>query len=259
MFGDLLYKFTKIGARVRVNADERSGRFIIDIRHDRTGEYFDLTLDPRVVLPCVVDARTDMRHLLLMSRNHESEQANKFLCGFDERHWFVAAVPDGSASTVVTAMEALKPFVVRNAEARRRIRARHRLRRRNAAFIRQGEWFFLPAPDARIDPKLVLRNEPLRRGGGKAHMVEELVRSGGETVYVSRYAPNGITTAAYAQLHPRLHQQFRWQVMRRNAMVLVRGRVRHPDHATLRLHCWHEVALNRESEASGMLNMAFLD
>jgi len=42
----------------------------------------------------------------------------KFLCGHDERHWFVAAVPGRGVSNVRTAMEALKPAAVRLESAR---------------------------------------------------------------------------------------------------------------------------------------------
>jgi hypothetical protein len=34
--------------------------------------------------------------------------------------------------------------------------------------------------------------------------------------------------------------------MTRDAVVYVRGRVRHDDHATIRLHDWHRVYLNSE-------------
>ena len=41
----------------------------------------------------------------------------------------------------------------------------HRNRRRNEAFIRQGEWFFVPMRrNIAASPLLILRNEPLRRG-----------------------------------------------------------------------------------------------
>ncbi len=65
----------------------------------------------------------------------------KFLCGHDERDWFAAAVPETSGvATVSTAMEALKPQEVLAAQAGKGLKARHRNRRHNKAFIRQGEW-----------------------------------------------------------------------------------------------------------------------
>ena len=45
-------------------------------------------------------------------------EKNKFLCGHDERHWFVAAVPGRSVATVRSAMEALKPPGIAAREAR---------------------------------------------------------------------------------------------------------------------------------------------
>jgi len=47
--------------------------------------------------------------------------------------------------------------------------------------------------------------------------------------------------------------------MQRNAGVYVRGRIRHPDHATIRLHGWHRVLMNTESQAKAMRSVAFLD
>ena len=104
---------------------------------------------------------------VLMSR--EVNGKHKFLCGHDERHWFVAAVPEAAAvSTVATAMEALKPFDVRRLQDRLAVKPRKRNRRRNEAFVRQGEWFFVPVASS-FQPKksLILTNEPLRRGAGK--------------------------------------------------------------------------------------------
>ena len=145
----------------------------------------------------MVDVEARDRHLLLMIRQQvgRKEEKHKFLCGHDERDWFVAAVPQGS--TVRTAMEALKPQEVQAAQARKGLKARHRNRRHNAAFIRQGEWFFIPEPELVVDKKLVLRNEPLARAGGKPHWAEFLYRSGGETVYVSRDYPQGLTEPEY--------------------------------------------------------------
>ena len=47
--------------------------------------------------------------------------------------------------------------------------------------------------------------------------------------------------------------------MQRNPLVYVRGRVRHPDHATINLRGWHRVVMNTESQARAMRNVAFLD
>ena len=47
--------------------------------------------------------------------------------------------------------------------------------------------------------------------------------------------------------------------MRRNPTVLVKGRVTHPDHATVTLDIWHEVIPNTESQAIAFRDVAFLD
>ena len=127
----------------------------------------------------------------------EGDEKPKFLCGHDERHWFVAAVPESApVGTVRAAKEALKPAEVRTAQARMRARAEARNRRKNAAFRRQGEWFFVPEPRLKVDETLVLRDEPITRGnGGKPHRCEFCYRTGGETVYVCSRHPNGVRRA----------------------------------------------------------------
>src|SRR5438874_10650679 len=82
-------------------------------------------------------------------------QKSKFLCGHGERHWFVAAVPESArgVSGVVEAMRALQPDGVRDAVAQ--TRPKDPLRRKNAAYVRQGEWFFVPAPDLVVDTDAV--------------------------------------------------------------------------------------------------------
>src|SRR5262245_8419234 len=124
---------------------------------------------------------------------------------------------------------------------------KYRDRRSNAARIRQGEWFFVPAPHARVEPLLVLRNEPIARGGGKPRVCEELYRFGGETVYVSPGAPNGLTDQQYRALSDGERNRWIWRVMRRNPKVYVRGLVRHIDHKTVVLYGWHEVLSNTEN------------
>lgn len=137
-----------------------------------------------------------------------------------------------------------------------------RNRRKNAAFLRQGEWFFLPVPDIAIEDALVLKNEPLRRGnGGKPHWAEFCYRTGGETVHVCSRYPNGVTAAKYRTILStnKGAQSWGWRTMQRNPGVYVRGRIRHPDHATVNLHGWHQVVMNTENQSRAMRNVAFLD
>lgn len=134
-------------------------------------------------------------------------------------------------------------------------------KRRTAGYVRQGEWFFVPRPNVAVQDFLIHKNEPLRRGRGKPHIAEFLYRSGGYTVYVSRQYPNGLTEKEYRDLitHNPGAKKFAWRTMRRNATVLVKGRISHPDHATIVLDIWHEVVPNTESESVAFRDVAFLD
>ena len=263
-------QFARMGARLRVREGPiswrvREGGFAVDVGRDQHGTFFDVVAIPGFHQEVeVVDVEARDRHLLLMIRQQvdRKEEKHKFLCGHDERDWFVAAVPEtGGVATVRTAKEALKPQEVQAAQARKGLKARHRNQRHNAAFIRQGEWFFIPEPGMVVDKKLVLRNEPLARGRGKPHWAEFLYRTGGETVYVSRDYPQGLTEQQYKELLARKPsaKRLNWTVMRRNPGVWVQGKIRHPDHKTVKLNGWHRVLMNTESRAASMRHLAFLD
>ncbi|MCA8999365.1 MAG: hypothetical protein KDA80_20390 [Planctomycetaceae bacterium] len=164
-------------------------------------------------------------------------------------------------SSVVTAKEALKPEIVRHLESGKKGKRKDRQRRKTDTFVRQGEWFFIPAPGVTADPKLILQNEPLRRGRGKPHMCEFLYRTGGTTVYVCGQFPNGLTEKERKALlgrNPRA-AKFNWTAMQRDPTVFVRGRVSHWDHATIDLDGWHRVAMNTENQSRAMEFVAFLD
>lgn len=229
----------------------------LDVRQDRHGEYFLISRAQASTTELVVlDVQPRDRHLLLLSRS--TAEKHRFLLGHDERHWFVAGIPESKpVSRVRDANQALKPDVVQSSE--RGVRTKYRDRRSNAARIRQGEWFFVPAPQVRVELLLVLKNEPIARGGGKPHVCEELYRFGGETVYVSPGAPNGLTDEQCRALSEGERSRWNWRVMRRNPKVYVRGRVRHHDHKTVVLDGWHEVLSNTENLSHAMRNVAFLD
>jgi hypothetical protein len=260
-------KFAMMGARFKVSvASERltSNDYAVDIQRDRDGQFFELRVPTHLGASLdltVMQSEPKQRHVLLAVRKTgERPQLDRFLCGHDEREWFVAAVP-GGASSVRQAMDELQPPAVRDALRSHRVSSRKRYARKNRAFRRQGEWFFVPAPSFVTEEKLILRNEPLRRGGGKPHFVEQLCRSGGETVHVCDRHPNGVTPKEYRKIlrrHPDA-ARWRWQVMRRNPGVHARGTVRHSDHATLTLPFWHRVIMNTETESRTMANVAFLD
>ena len=205
------------------------------------------------------------KHLLLLSRQFDEQgqflAKQKFLCGHDEKHWFVAVIPESEpVSTVESAKVALKPKEIRTREESLGVSRKESFRRKNAAFVRQGEWFFIPDPDFQAKPLLILRNEPLSRGnGGKPHWAEECYRSGGETVYVGGQYPTGLTALEYNRLPEKVRKQGNFRVMQRNAAVHVRGGISHLDHETVTLTAWHRVLMNTESHSSAMRFLAFLD
>lgn len=268
-------KFAAMGARLKVR--EIASRwqlgdrkwidpldYAVDIQRDGDGDFFELRMPTHLsetVETTVLQCEPKQRHLLLLIRKPgKAPQLDRFLCGHDEREWFVAAVP-GGASSVRQAMDALQPGDVREALARNHVSSGKRYTRKNRAFRRQGEWFFVPEPTLVVDGQLVLRNEPLRRGGGKPHLVEQLYRTGGETVRVCSKHPNGITEKEYRgllRLNPKA-AYWGWQVMRRSPGVYARGTVRHSDHATITLPVWHRVVMNTETQSRTMANVAFLD
>jgi hypothetical protein len=263
-------KFVQIGTRLKIKNDFSRRRridpglpVVLDVQRDDKGEFFELTLLSRPPARLgVVDIRPEDRHLLLMVE--DGGKKHKFLCGHDERHWFVAAIPEDApgVGTVRTAMEALKPAEVQAAQASKRLKGRDLRRRKNTAYVRQGEWFFVPAPGLKVDRELVLRNEPIVRGNGaKPHWAEFCYRMGGETVFVCPRHPNGLSGGEYERLirATPAAKSWPWRVMRRNAEVYVRGQIRHSDHKTVGLHTWHRVFMNTETRAAAMRNVAFLD
>jgi hypothetical protein len=264
-------RFHEMGARVKVREvrprwDNRLRESLsvprLDVRTDNKGEYFDIAFhgpgEPAEV--SVVDVKAADRHLLLLVKSGPQAKS-KFLCGHDERHWFVAAVPEKArgVSSVKTAKEALQPAGVKVALDLKKVRAGKRLKRHNQAFHRQGEWFFIPVVGLEVDEKRVLRNEPLSRGrGSKPHNMEFCYRVGGETVYVNERYPSGISQDAYSRLEA-AERKRGWRIMRRDAGVYAKGRISHADHATIVLNGWHRVEMNTEREAAAMRHVAFLD
>ena len=147
--------FAAIGARLEVRHEPAGPDYSFDVVRGRRGEYFELRgsrIDTLVVQH--VDkrsrhilvrglARSDLRKTRINDRQRRRRAdplVNRFLCGYDERHWFVAGVADPVA-TVRDAKLSLAPAEIREAMARER----HRDLRHNDLFTRQGEWFFVPA------------------------------------------------------------------------------------------------------------------
>ena len=76
--------------------------YAVDIRRDRDGAFFELSVPTHLsetVEATVLQSEPKRRHLLLLIRKtDEKPQLDRFLCGHDERNWFVAAVPGGASS-----------------------------------------------------------------------------------------------------------------------------------------------------------------
>lgn len=265
-FSQIERQFARLGQRVRAEPNlgrdwRRPAGFSIDVERDRRGEQFLFRYDPHQWPELqVIDLRADLAQLLLLVR--QSGRKDKFLCGFDERHLFTAAVPGAQVGSVGAAIEALKPGAVRAAQERAGLGLAERLSRRNAAFVRQGEWFFLPEPDLQVDRRLIRRNEPLTRGAGsQPHVCREAHRIGGVSVRVCSRHPAGLTDEAYVELINRDPQArfWGWTRMRRDPELYVRGEVRHRDHRTIGLSGWHRVWMNTEREAPASRHVVFLD
>jgi hypothetical protein len=269
MSSHLKLSFRRMGAELDITEPQtrRAPLFAIDVRDTKEGERFELTgrmINKEDIK--ILDIEPENRHLLLMWYERETGTKHKYLCGHDERHWFVAAIPDTRQSgvkNVEEAMEALKPEAVRDREQKVGLKGKAKRERWNPAWKRQGEWFFVPVWN-RISLKKapILKNEPIQRGRAKPHMCEFLVRDGGERVMVCDEYPNGLTMKAYEKLirKDQGKARLRWRPMVRDAKVFAMGRISHPDHATINLgRDWHEVLMNRENEAPSMKHLRFLD
>jgi hypothetical protein len=266
-------KFEAIGARANFTPlVDRWGRgsrrgFSLDVQSDRQGERFVIRTGYEDVLDfTVLDVQPADRHLLLMVKGREffergghRDFTQKFLCGHDERHWFVAATPSGS--TVAEAKEALKPAPVIEAQTRAGLKMKVRHARKNTAFVRQGEFFFISCPDLVVNGMLVLKDEPIQRGRGKPHIVQFLYRRGGTTVHVCPQYPSGLTNGEFKTLIHNAPEKnhLSWRVMQRDPEAFAKGKVRHPDHKTIVLPSWHRIVMNTESAANGTGSVAFLD
>lgn len=271
-------KFEKMGARVSFLKSSKRNRTLvfpieIDVLRDSEGEFFSVVLDDERndYSLQVLDIDPKERQLLLMCNEKDSKgKPLKYLCGHDERQWYIATIPESAgAKSIKDAMEALKPFKVRDSQNQKRVKLKKRNKRKNETFIRQGEWFFVPVQNLFVDPVLILKNEPISRGfGSSPHIVEELYRIGGATVYVHPiFAPNGVTESQRSTLLTKLRIEGKlkrgdkvvFDTRQRDATVYAHGHVRHKDHKTVYLSDWHEVLMNSESQAKAAKSVVFLD
>lgn len=210
--------------RVEVmGTDERRSQLVLLVHEPsrsfetRVGRHAVPAGDPRIV-------RRDGRfHVIVRERTRDSKR--HYLCGFDERHLFIAELPRG-VSTVRDAHRVLKADEVVQAERGRRV-------------TRQGEWFFVEPSDEEqsrlelaLPSAIVWRRRPLG-GGGHPHTADELVR-----------IP---------------HPGTRDRQSPPAEDVYVRGRVRHVDHRTVTFLRWRKVVRNTEPSAGRMAGIAWID
>jgi hypothetical protein len=249
------------------NENRRYHAPVIDMRSVGGRETFvvDVFDDPRAAVK-VVDIRPKERHLLLMVIDGETGEKAKYLMGHDERHWFAAAVSESAhAKNVADAMDALKPTRILTKQAKAGVKAKDRNRRKNDAYIRQGEWFFIPAPLFEQGACVIHKDEPIQRGRGKPHICQDLIRKGGSLVWVhSKWAPNGVNETQANAIRKRNGIRGRddladWTQRVADAVVYVRGYVKHPDHKTIHLKVWHRVLPNMENKARATGFLRFLD
>jgi hypothetical protein len=100
-------QFARIGARVKLRSAPLQP-LRIDIRSDLHGEYFDIALNAAHPMRLrVIDIKPRGPHLLLLAEgdaqfpDRGGRGKQKFLCGHDERHWFVAAIPESTPAADV--------------------------------------------------------------------------------------------------------------------------------------------------------------
>lgn len=173
------------------------------------------------------DVASHKGDIVRVRRRVESGSPRYFLMGIDERQLFMCQLPR-PATSVAEAHASLKAPTVRFAEGKAEGRT-----------LRQGEWFLcnVTAEEKHaIETGLakhtlaVRKNSPLVRPGdaarplGKPHVADELV------VLPGRALEHGFPV--------------------RNAEIFVRGNIRHPDHATVKLGEWRKVILNTETRSS---------
>src|SRR2546427_7095470 len=93
-------RFAGMGARLKVREvsvrwDGSTRNYAMDIRRDRHGAFFELRVPTHLsetVEATVLQSEPKQLHLLLLIRKtDEKPQLDRFLCGHDERNWFVAA------------------------------------------------------------------------------------------------------------------------------------------------------------------------
>ncbi len=258
-------QFEKIGSRLKISKMIRRNSLSgINILKDKKGEFFSVFLhpdiqdnevsfqvaaiDPKLKQMVFVIAHPDFKAKEVSRNNFVFEKTNgtiseRFLIGRDERHCFVAGIT--AANSVKEAFDSLRPSAANLALQKAGVKSKDWRKRKNKGYIRQGEWFFIPSAFQETHSTVIHKNEPISRNGGKPHFVEEIVRTGGEVVYVGNREV--LTKEDYELLDSK--SRTRYTQRTRGAKVYGRGKVSHPDHYTITLKGWHEIHLSTEKEA----------
>ncbi len=254
---DLKRHFDTMGARVKFRLPDKGTRwqpapspdyFTIDIQADKGGEYFDITQGEDAPEFELLQAQPKAQHLLLYTKD-----GRRFLCGHDERHWFVSAIR-GKVSTVRAAKQSLLPQAIWKQV--KHLPPGEVDNRHNTVFKRQGEWFFVPT-NREVPKSLIHKNEPLLRNiGSKVHICQEIYREGGELVYIVGNKQMDEKEYAKRKKNDPYFDKGKLRTRARNPNVYARGYVKHEDHATIKLECWHRVFINAEFTTSAV---SFLD
>ncbi|HET6249066.1 MAG TPA: hypothetical protein VFE47_15315 [Tepidisphaeraceae bacterium] len=257
MKDELKQCFDELGVAALVTVTEGVGSSYVNVLRDEMGEFFDIQYS-RKSQPRVFDCDPDDRHLLLGFGDQWHEES-VFLCGHDERFWFAAAVPEKArVKDIAAAKDALKPPEVWEAIRENNVPSEERNLRKTAAFVRQGEWFFIPRAGLSFGPDEIVADAPLSRGEGKPHVCQFLHRTALPQLFVNRWHPRGLTFGQVKSLPPN-ERYDQWRRVQRKPRVHVRGAVMHPDHATVFLPTWHQAVANTENDARGMQAGQFFD
>jgi hypothetical protein len=275
-------KFEEMGARVNIgespqlvhvrNPNSTDPNVTVNIINDKKGQIFDIRTRGKVDIS-IIDLRPDDRHLVMLAKlfdpnnPHIEPEKVKFLCGHDEREWFSCQLPNQSVTNVETAKLALLPKEVHEEHNKKKLKPKDRIKRRNKASLRQGEWLFVPSKMVDPPEELIHHNEPLQisniRGGSKPHMAQYAYRTGGTQVYIPSLPIDSRRTMSIEELQKlaagltgkqrnaflrrnKDSNKWTWTAMMRDPKLYVKGSIRHPDHATLELRKWHRVYMNAE-------------
>ena len=143
--------------------------------------------------------------------------------------------PRTASSASSSAKDALQPEAARDAVAR--VRPRDRFRRRNAAYVRQGEWFFCPGGRC-VDEADMPSGRTASRGRGEDDLLEFAYRAEARRSLSTREHRAGISASRVrVALAPRSSGVAANRQMVRDPELYAKGFVRpQPDHNTIVLH-----------------------